>query len=496
MRPASVPADRVRSLNEAPTHPERGYVLYWMTSARRSTWSFALDHALDLAEEMAKPLVILEALRVGYRWASDRIHRFVLQGMAENARRFATAPVTYYAYVEPTVDAGKGLLRALGADACAIVTDDFPSFMLSRMTAAAAAQLDARLEAVDGNGLLPLSATPHAFPTAYAFRRFLQRELAPHLERVPRARPFARRDLPRLAELPASITTRWPRASEALLSSSAALSGLPIDHSVPPVEALAGGSRAAEAALARFLREGLPRYEDRNDPSIEATSGLSPYLHFGQISAHQIFHAVMTAEDWSLDRVNPSVRGSREGFWGVSRPAEGFLDQLLSWRELGYNFAWHRPQDEGRFESLPDWSRRTLAAHAEDARSPRYGLAELEAAATYDELWNAAQRQLVLEGRIQNYLRMLWGKKVLEWAASPKQALEILLHLNNKYALDGRDPNSESGIFWIFGRYDRPWGPERPIFGTVRYMSSDNTRRKLDVKPYLARYGPRGLFDS
>ncbi len=174
---------------------------------------------------------------------------------------------------------------------------------------------------------------------------------------------------------------------------------------------------------------------------------------------------------------------------GASSAAEAFLDELVTWRELGYNMCAHR-DDYNQYESLPDWARTTLEKHARDRRQRIYSLRQLERSETYDPLWNAAQRQLVREGRMHNYLRMLWGKKILEWTPSPREALAVMLELNNKYAVDGRDPNSYSGIFWCLGRYDRPWGPERKIFGKVRYMSSENTARKLSVAGYLERYGP------
>ncbi|MEJ2699620.1 MAG: deoxyribodipyrimidine photolyase, partial [Desulfuromonadales bacterium] len=158
-------------------------------------------------------------------------------------------------------------------------------------------------------------------------------------------------------------------------------------------------------------------------------------------------------------------------------------------RELGFNFCAFR-DDYDRYESLPDWARQTLDAHAEDPRPTLYSLDEFAAADTHDPLWNAAQGQLLREGRLHNYVRMLWGKKILEWSASPREALAIMVELNNLYALDGRDPNSWSGIFWCLGRYDRPWGPERPIFGKIRYMSSQNTARKVRVKDYIRKYAP------
>jgi len=173
---------------------------------------------------------------------------------------------------------------------------------------------------------------------------------------------------------------------------------------------------------------------------------------------------------------------------GVRPAAEACLDQLITWRELGFNMAAHRT-DYDKYESLPDWARATLAKHARDERSNLYTLKDFAGGRTHDPLWNAAQRQLVTEGRVHNYMRMVWGKKILEWSRSPEDALEIMIELNNRYAIDGRDPNSYCGIFWCLGRYDRPWGPERPVFGTVRYMSSENTARKFHVAGYLRKYG-------
>jgi deoxyribodipyrimidine photo-lyase len=172
----------------------------------------------------------------------------------------------------------------------------------------------------------------------------------------------------------------------------------------------------------------------------------------------------------------------------VSPAAESFLDQIVTWREVGFNMCAHRP-DHDHYASLPAWAQATLARHAGDPREAIYTRDEFAGARTHDLLWNAAQRQLTREGRMHNYLRMLWGKKILQWSATPEDALHTMIDLNNRYALDGRDPNSYSGIFWTLGRYDRPWGPERDVFGTIRYMSSDNTARKVRVKEYLARYG-------
>jgi len=328
------------------------------------------------------------------------------------------------------------------------------------------------------------------FATAYSFRRFLQKNLLEHLAEMPLEDPLAA-ELPPPFTLPDATTRRWPAADEALLSADGnGLPALPIDHSVASAS-ICGGSSAAETVMDHFLDNRLCRYlDERNRPEAEATSGLSPYLHFGHISAHEIFLETMRRERWTPEDVVAPANGRRAGWWAVSDNAEAFLDQLITWRELGFNVC-HNRSDHDRWESLPDWAITTLSKHARDQREYLYTIDEFAEAATHDPLWNAAQTQLISEGTIHNYLRMLWGKKILEWTSEPREALEVMIELNNRYALDGRDPNSYSGIFWVLGRHDRAWGPERPVFGTVRYMSSANTARKFPVRAYLDRYGGR-----
>ncbi len=488
----SVPALRVRRIGSTGVRTDCDYVLYWMIANRRTSWNFSLQRAIEWCTQLQKPLVVMEALRSGHCWASDRLHRFILQGMADNRRALHDTPCRFYAYVEPGPQHGQGLLEALSNRACVVVTDDFPCFFLPTMIASAGQRLPVALEAVDSNGLLPLRAADRVFVRAYDFRRFLQKQLAPHLADFPLADPFHGVSLPTAPALPREIMERWPEASDSLLEATPArLADLPIDHDVTPA-AFDGGTCAAAHTLETFLTDRLMRYADqRNDPEADAASGLSPWLHFGHISAHEVFARLARNEEWSAAELGSSAGGKREGWWGMSPEAESFLDELITWRELGYNMCWQR-DDYHRYESLPDWAQQTLADHAGDPREYVYELEQFESARTHDELWNAAQRQLVTEGRMHNYLRMLWGKKILEWSASPQQAAEIMIQLNNKYAVDGRNPNSYSGIFWVLGRYDRAWGPERPIFGKIRYMSSDNTRRKLKVDGYIRKYGVSG----
>jgi deoxyribodipyrimidine photo-lyase len=446
-----VPGIRVRAANRRPVRADGDHVVYWMIASRRTRRNFALQHAAWRARELGRPLVVLEPLRIGYPWACPRFHRFVLDGMRDNAEACAAHGVTYLPYVEPAEGAGRGLLAALAERACAVVTDEYPCFFLPRMVAAAAEALPVLLETVDGNGLLPLEATGSA-------------------------------------TIPREVRKRWPSASEALLNGSPeALAELGLEG--PPPVAQSGGPLAARGVLDRFLRDGLARYGDgRNHPDDDAASGLSPYLHFGHISAHEVVGRVLREEDWNPSRLSLEVTGSRNGWWGVESAAESFLDEVITWREIGHVFSFHRPEDHDRFTSLPDWARATLAEHAGDPREHVYSLEELDTAQTHDRIWNAAQNELRATGRMHNYLRMLWGKKVLQWTARPEDAAAILIELNNRWALDGRDPNSYSGIFWVLGRFDRAWGPERPIFGKIRYMTSENTAKKLRLREYLARW--------
>ncbi len=483
------PASRVRALNAHEVQPQGSHVLYWMTSARRPFYNWALEHALSYARQLALPLVVFEPLRIGYAWASARHHTFILQGMASHAAYFSETCVTYYPYLERKPGEGKGALAALAQGAALVVADDSPAFFYPHMLAAAAKQLPVRLEAVDSLGLLPVSeAGGRAFTTAYSFRRFLQKKLPGELVRLPAKEPLARATLPAF-KLPSAVTTRFPRLTQRELKRVDKLvAELPIDQSVAKVGELEGGYAAGQRMLQTFVTHKLSRYAERSHPDADASSGLSPYLHFGHVGVHQVIGALKKSEGWDGLPSGTTQNGTREGFWGLSAPVEAFLDELVTWRELSINTSATLPDYE-RYETLPDWARRTLEAHEKDAREPLYSLAQLEEAKTYDAVWNAAQNQLLWEGRIHNYMRMLWGKKILEWSASPREALERMLHLNNKYALDGRDPNSVSGIFWVLGRYDRPWAPERDIYGTVRYMSSPAAQRKLRMKRYLARYG-------
>ncbi len=480
-----IPKLRLKAANRAPVNPSGEFVVYWMSAYRRLAWNFALDRAIAWAKELKKPLMIVEPLECDGPWASARFHSFVAQGMAEHFFELAQKPVFYFPFVAKKTGECKELFEAVTSCACVAVTDDYPiphdgfpgkrSFSTSIL-----------VERCDSNGLLPVQLPDRTFTAAFSFRRYLQTTLRDYLLDFPSVKPFSRLPLPRLERLPAAITKRYS-SWKPPKGGNFNWSNIPIDQSVRSGTAV-GGRMAALQVFHAFLKSRLPRYhEDRNKIDDCAASGLSPYLHFGAVSTHEIFHEIVEREMWSPERLAPKATGKREGWWGMSREAEAFLDELVTWREIGFNYC-ERNQDYAKYESLPDWALKTLAKHAKDKREYVYTEEQFELAKTHDPLWNAAQRQLVREGEMHNYLRMLWGKKILQWSRSPEDALETMIRLNDKYALDGSDPNSYSGICWVLGRYDRAWGPERPIFGTVRYMCSENTARKISVKEYLRKY--------
>jgi deoxyribodipyrimidine photo-lyase len=483
-----IPNIRHSYANEHAVREDGDYVLYWMIAFRRTRYNFALQHAVDRAKQFDKPLLIFEPLRVRYRWASDRMHRFVIEGMRDNAAALAKKAVTYYPYVEPKPGAGTSLLHQLAKKACTVVTDEYPCFFLPTMINAVKHRIPARLELVDGNGVMPLRTSERTFTVAHSYRRWMQKNIMDALLQGPKPDPLSRIKLPKLDGVPKTIAKKWPAANLDELLDGDGLGQIPIDHDVLPSPLVAGGAVEAGKRLKKFVTQTLQQYgTNRNHPDEHATTGLSPHLHFGHVAAHEVVSSVLDHESWTPDKAGPA-NGKNHSFWNTSEPAEAFLDQILTWREMGFNLTSRHPDTYDKFESLPDWARKTLTEETSTQRPFIYSLEEFESAQTHDELWNAAQRELVRDGVMHNYMRMLWGKKILHWTRTPQDALDIMVHLNNKYGLDGRDPNSYSGIFWVLGRYDRAWGPKRPIFGSVRYMTSDSARKKLRLKKYLRRF--------
>jgi deoxyribodipyrimidine photo-lyase len=479
--------NRVRHLNSNTLNNSGEYVLYWMQINRRFDYNYALEYAVALANSVNKPLLIYEGLSASYPWASDRFHTYLLQGMEENQVFANKDELNYVNYVEIQKNEGKGLVYELCNKAVALVTDDYPVFIIRQHNEKVSAKISIPYIVVDSNGILPLQTTVKAPFTAFHFRKILQKNFAEAYHLFPEEKPLHQLINREKIELEESFVSRYPQVDFSQHTVESVVKACAIDHSVAPIQEK--GTR--EHALLRyneFINKKLSLYNsERNNPDSYGSSKMSGYLHFGKISVHEMVKMVIdkTGKEW-----NPHLltykNGQSGSFYHLPDYAEAFLDELITWREVGYHFA-HHVDNYDQFESLPDWALTTLKEHEQDKREVIYTLDQFEKAKTHDALWNAAQRELVKEGRIHNYLRMLWGKKILEWTESPRKALEVMIELNNKYAIDGRDPNSYSGIFWVLGRFDRAWA-ERPVFGKIRYMSSEQTAKKIQLKTYLKRY--------
>jgi deoxyribodipyrimidine photo-lyase len=431
----------------------------------------------------------MEPLGLDFPWTASRHHAFILQGMADNQARARSRPVFYLPFVERAFGQGRGLLAALADHAAVVVTDDHPGFRFPALLEAGARQVRGRFEAIDGVGLFPQMVFERTYPSAYAFRRHVQNHFAEWVGRMPTEDPLRfLPDHPQPAALD-RILRRWPMAAAELKNPSLLALGLPINQDVGPVPGMRGGHVAAWERMERFFLAGLPNYgEDRRHPDLEGQSGLSPWIHHGHIGTQAMVKTLLDKFGWSPDRIqSKKSKGQRHGFFDLPDDVELFLDQLLTWRELGH-LTTRRDPAAGTWAGLPQWARTTLEEHAPDPRPALYSLDVLAHGQTDDPLWNAAARELRENGTLHNSLRMLWGKRVLEWTPTPQVAFETLVELNNRYALDGRDPNSDSGIGWVFGLYDRPFF-ERPVFGKVRCMTSRSTGKKLKLRAYLSRWG-------
>lgn len=476
------------SRNDKNPNKEGDYVLYWMQINRRFQYNYALEYAVAWANKLGKPLLIYEGLAIDYPWASDRFHWFVMQGMKENLDFAQEKELNFFSYLEPKSEAGKGLFYQLAEKACMVVSDEYPVFIIKKYNERVAGKLEIPYITIDSNGIIPLGITEKDPYSAYLFRKIMQKHFLEGFTNPPEKDPIKKLENRDKIELPKEFLQKYPRADELMKDIPKTVSKLDLDHSVEMIE-MKGTRKAALEKLDHFINSSLMEYDEkRNHPDEKKTSGLSGWLHFGKISEYEIVKAALDHQpkDWSLESLTPNG-GKNTGFFNGEDNIQGFLDEVITWREVGFHFAHHR-DDYAEFDSLPNWALSTMEEHKKDEREWEYSYEEFEQSKTHDELWNAAQTQLRETGIIHNYLRMLWGKKVIEWTPDHRTALDYLIELNNKFAIDGRDPNSYSGIFWCFGRFDRAW-QEREIFGKLRYMTSDSTRKKVRLKQYLDKYG-------
>ncbi len=448
--------ERVVQLNEADLNQTARYVLYWMQMYKRTSHNHALKYAIEWANELKLPLVVYEGLKYYYPWASDRLHTFILEGIEEKRKAFEKLGIRYIFYLQQNKLSPKQTVARIAKDAALIVTDDYPCFIIPEHNRRIAAKAEIPVFAVDSNGIVPMSMFEKEEYGAYTIRPKIRKLLPEYLKPFKEARIKIRK--PRL-----KVDCPETRVTEKTIAKL--VSECDIDHSVAPSNIYHGGTANGRKRLKKFVRDILPGYETtRNKPELDGSSRLSAYLHFGFLSPLEIAFAVLKSD--------------------APQPAkDAFVEELIVRRELSFNLTYHNPNYDS-LQALPSWAQQSMREHIDDERKVTYTLEELEQARTHDELWNAAQREMVATGEMHNYVRMLWGKNVITWSRTYEEAFETLVHLNNKYCFDGRDPNSYGGILWCFGKHDRPW-MERPVFGKIRYMTSGSTGKKFDSKKYI-----------
>ena len=440
---------RMRVLKEG--DKKGGPVVYWMSRDQRVRDNWALLFAQELALQEKVPLSVVFCLAPTFLDATMRQYGFMLKGLREVEKNLAEKNIPFFLLTGSPNAAIPTFVKKQGVGA--LVADFDPLRLKREWIEAVTERIEIPLYQVDARNIVSCwMASPKQEYGAYTLRPKIKRALPEFLE-----------DFPTLRKHPVSWKEKAGKIDWGEVEKT-----LHVDRTVSEVDGIEPGEKAAHRILREFLGEKLSSYhEGRNNPTLDAQSNLSPYLHFGHISAQRV--ALEVAKN-DVDKESQ----------------EAFLEELIVRRELSDNFCFYNAHYDS-FEGFPDWAKKTLNDHRKGPREHIYSLEDLERASTHDQLWNAAQREMARRGRMHGYMRMYWGKKILEWTQFPEEALRIAIYLNDRYELDGRDPNGYAGIAWcIGGVHDRAW-PERPIFGKIRYMSYGGCKSKFDVTAYIKR---------
>jgi deoxyribodipyrimidine photo-lyase len=440
--------ERIKKLNQRPIQ-NRKFVLYWMQASQRVEYNHALEFAIQQANALKKPVVVYFGITSQFPEANLRHYQFMLEGLREVQQELAARGIKMIARLESPE---QGVLR-FAPNADLVVVDRGYLKIQRAWRQFVADRIDCPLIQVETDAIVPIEiASDKENYSAGTLRPRIQRQLARFLVPLAETIPLVSGALPDFDSIEFS-------------NLPGILAQLQLDGTVPPVPDFRGGPTAAKTRLELFLNEKLEHYPTlRNDPTQDFQSHLSPFLHFGQISPLLVALKTLAANRPGTDE---------------------FLEELIVRRELSLNFVYYNANYDS-IKCLPNWARQTLLEHSHESREYLYLPTQLERGETHDPYWNAAQQEMVHTGKMHGYLRMYWGKKILEWSATPETAFEIALNLNNKFELDGRDPNGFAGVAWCFGKHDRAW-TERPVFGKIRYMNANGLKRKFDADAYVRK---------
>ncbi|WGM89543.1 MAG: deoxyribodipyrimidine photo-lyase [Candidatus Bathyarchaeum tardum] len=438
--------ERIKLLNNQPLK-QGGFVLYWMQATQRTEHNQALDYAIMLANKLNQPLLVYFAITNSYPEANERHYYFMLEGLKQVQTSFEEKNLQFLIQnLSPEVG-----VCAVGKEASAVVVDAGYSKTERQLRNYVASHVSCPLVQLECNVVVPVElVSPKEEYSAATIRRKIMKQVTKFL--VLNKQPVLEKT---------KIKTDF--SSFEISDLDKAVKNLNFDKSVKRVKTFHGGTSHAKKHLKLFIETKLEKYDNqRNDPTKNVLSNMSAYLHFGQISPIFVALNVLESNNQGMDT---------------------YLEQLIVRRELAFNFVFYN-NNYDCFDGLPEWTKKSLNEHKDDTREYVYSLDELEKAKTHDVYWNAAQKQMIICGKMHGYMRMYWGKKIIEWTNDPQTAYEYILYLNNKYELDGRDPNGFTGVAWCFGKHDRPW-KERSVFGKIRYMNAKGLQRKFNIEKYV-----------
>jgi deoxyribodipyrimidine photo-lyase len=438
--------ERIKSLNQKSIR-KGAYVLYWMQASQRAEYNHALEYAISKANELRQAVIVFFGITDTFPEANERHYAFMVEGLREVKQSLEKRGIQMVIlHKSPEVGAVQ-----LAKKASLAVVDRGYLKIQKQWRNDAATQMDCPLIQVESDVIVPVEeVSPKEEYAAATIRSKIHKKLRHFL-------------IPLKQSDPTADSSSMDFDFFDIDDVGKAISKLHLDQNVQRVSSFQGGTKEARKHLEVFLEGKLDQFPKlRNDPTLDYLSQMSPYLHFGQISPLLI----------AL-----KVKGTK------SPGVEAFLEELIIRRELSMNFVFYNEKYDS-YEAIPEWAKKSLRSHQKDERQYLYHVEELEQAKTHDPYWNAAQKEMVVKGKMHGYMRMYWGKKILEWSKTPEEAFRTALYLNNKYELDGRDPNGFTGVAWCFGKHDRPWG-ERPIFGNVRYMNDKGLKRKFDADEYV-----------
>ncbi len=440
---------RISVLQQERVQKDNTYILYWMQGASRVAYNHALLYAIEKAHYYNKPLVVYFGITDNYPEASIRHYYFMIQGLIEVYQSLSYLNIRM---IIAHSDVALGAIEA-AKNAVLVVTDMAYVRHEREWRRFVASNIQVPLMMIESNLVVPIrEASLKEEYSAATLRRKIEPMISFWAEETPSPNYEGE-----YYSGPFPLENIYHEDIDTMISS------LKIDRSISIVKGVRGGEKEARKKLRMFIENHLKGYSvKRNDPLLSYSSELSPYLHYGQISPIEIYR-----------RVNETTIEDKKDF----------IEQLIVRRELAFNYVFYNSHYDS-FEGLPSWAKETLLIHSTDSREYIYSFDELRDAMTHDIYWNAAQSELRICGTMHNYMRMYWGKKILEWTKDPKEAYRIALSLNNMYQLDGRDPNGFAGVAWCFGKHDRPWA-QRPIFGFIRYMNDKGLMRKFDMKRYI-----------